>query len=209
VSAFSRIGYFFTGFPLATTQVTPTNTARDISLTPTLVWRTARGANAYQIQIASTPVFDAASIVIEAAGIADSMYKANSLELNKFYYWRIRATNSLGISNWSVAWRFKTIETPTAVAESAGVPSTFALYQNYPNPFNPNTTIVFDLPQPGTSQLAIYDALGQEVLTLLEEPLAAGRHEVSFYAYDLPSGIYYYRLKFDGRVLTKRMTILK
>ncbi len=55
----------------------------------------------------------------------------------------------------------------------------------------------------------IYDGLGQEVATLLNEFRPAGRQEVNFYAYDFPSGIYYYRLKFAGQVLTRRLTILK
>jgi hypothetical protein len=112
------------------------------------------------------------------------------------------------VSAWSATWRFKTIET-TGVEETPRVPAIFALYQNYPNPFNPTTTILFDLPKPGTPKLVIYDILGQEVLVLINEPKSAGRHEVNFYVDDLPSGVYYYRLQFEGRVLTKKMTILK
>jgi hypothetical protein len=207
-SAFSPKGFFTTGFPVATTQVLPANNVREVETNPTLVWRTARGASAYHLQVATNSLFDASALAYDIAGIADTSYKIAQLDINKFYFWRVRATNAIGVSAWSATWRFKTIET-TGVEETPRVPATFALYQNYPNPFNPTTTILFDLPKPGTPKLVIYDILGQEVLVLINEPKSAGRHEVNFYVDDLPSGVYYYRLQFEGRVLTKKMTILK
>jgi uncharacterized lipoprotein YddW (UPF0748 family) len=206
--AFSRTGYFTVGFPAIAALVSPPNNVRDVSIRPTMVWRAAQGASSYQLQIASTSLFDAASMTFDVTDIADTSYKVSQLEGNRFYFWRVRAANTLGVSAWSATWRFKTIDV-TSVVEAPTAPATFALYQNYPNPFNPVTTIVFDLPKAGVAQLVIYDGLGQEVLRLLNEPMAAGRHEVPFYAQDFPSGIYYYRLKFEGQVLTKRMTVLK
>ena len=208
VGAFSEKRSFTTRFPAVPAQVSPTNNVREVAVNPTLVWRTAAGATAYHFQIAGNSLFDTNSLVYDIANIADTSYKIARLEINKFYFWRVRATNPMGVSAWSTIWRFKTIET-TGVEETPSVPATLALYQNYPNPFNPITTIVFDLPESGTPQLIIYDIIGHEVLTLLNEPRSAGRHEVSFYADDLPSGVYYYRLKFEGQVLTKKMTILK
>jgi len=208
VSAYSVRNYFTTGFPAATAQVAPLNNVRDVTLAPTLAWRTARDANAYQMQIAGNSLFEASSLVYDAGNIADTTFKIAQLEINKFYFWRVRAKNAFGESNWSVTWRFKTIET-TGVDGKPTVPATFALYQNYPNPFNPVTSILFELPKPGMAQLIIYDGLGQEVETLLNETRPTGRQEVNFYAYDFPSGIYYYRLRFAGQVLTRRMTILK
>ena len=208
VSAFSSKGYFTTGFPVATTQVAPLNNVRDVLLDPTLVWRTAQGASTYQMQIATNSLFEASALVYDTGDIADTTFKVAQLEINKFYFWRVRAKNRAGESSWSAAWRFKTIET-TGVDGKPTAPATFALYQNYPNPFNPTTTILFELPKPGVAQLMIYDGLGQEVATLLNEFRPAGRQEVNFYAYDFPSGIYYYRLKFEGQVLTRRLTVLK
>jgi len=208
MSAFSPKAHFTTGFPVATTQVTPLNNVRDVALDPTLVWRTGRGASVYQLQIAGNSLFEASSLVYDIGNIPDTTSTVAQLEINKFYFWRVRARNAAGESNWSVTWRFKTIET-TGVDGKPVAPATFALYQNYPNPFNPMTTILFELPKPGMAQLIIYDGLGQEAATLLNEFRPAGRQEVNFYAYDFPSGIYYYRLKFDGQVLTRRLTILK
>jgi hypothetical protein len=91
-------------------------------------------------------------------------------------------------------------------------PMTYTLYQNYPNPFNPTTTIEFDLPQPSVVTLKVYDILGREVVTLLDEvSLDQGNHDVEFNAQNLASGVYFYRLiANDGQFrLIKKMMLMK
>jgi hypothetical protein len=88
-------------------------------------------------------------------------------------------------------------------------PSTFFLAQNYPNPFNPTTTIEFSLPKASQVTLKIFNALGKEVATLLQEKRAAGKHNVAWNAASLPSGVYMYRLEGEGFVETKRLVIMK
>ncbi|MGC9092080.1 MAG: T9SS type A sorting domain-containing protein [Bacteroidota bacterium] len=75
------------------------------------------------------------------------------------------------------------------------IPGSFALEQNYPNPFNPSTTISFDVPKQSHLRLAIYDVLGREVKTLVDEEKNPGRYSVTFDASNLPSGVYLYRLE--------------
>jgi hypothetical protein len=76
-----------------------------------------------------------------------------------------------------------------------GMPERYTLYQNYPNPFNPATTIEFDLPEPSVVSLKVYDLLGREVETLLDnESMDEGNQEISFDAGGLSSGVYFYRL---------------
>ncbi len=89
------------------------------------------------------------------------------------------------------------------------MPTTYALSQNYPNPFNPETQIAFSLPQAGAVRLSVFDVLGRKVAVLVEEPLAAGRHEATFEAAQLPSGVYLYRLEVADRILTRRMLFVK
>ncbi len=84
---------------------------------------------------------------------------------------------------------------PTTSVVSAELPLAFALQQNYPNPFNPTTTIQFDLAQPSVVTLKVYNVLGQEVMTLLQdESLEDGDHSVEFDGTGLTSGVYLYRI---------------
>jgi len=88
-------------------------------------------------------------------------------------------------------------------------PRVFDLAQNYPNPFNPNTTIEFSLPRSGLITLKMFNALGEEVATLLQEKRAAGKHNVVWNASNMPSGVYFYRLEGEGFVETKRLVLMK
>ncbi|UCC78612.1 MAG: right-handed parallel beta-helix repeat-containing protein [Candidatus Zixiibacteriota bacterium] len=97
----------------------------------------------------------------------------------------------------------------TGIKEKANVPSAFILNQNYPNPFNAQTTIKFILPEPHSVKLTIYDLLGRQVETLLDEYRQAGIHIVNFDSSDLPSGVYFYRLQAGEIIETKRMLLLK
>ncbi len=96
------------------------------------------------------------------------------------------------------------------------LPTEYALEQNYPNPFNPSTTIKYSIPNVTLSgvegsrvQLKIYDVLGNEVATLVNEEKPAGVYEVDFNASNLSSGIYLYKLHVGGFISTKKMTLIK
>lgn len=97
----------------------------------------------------------------------------------------------------------------TGVDEQRGVPLQFSLHQNYPNPFNPTTQIRFDVPTAGTVRLAVFDVLGREVKTLVNDRREAGYHTVVFDNSNLSSGVYFYRLTAPGFVATKRMMVVK
>jgi photosystem II stability/assembly factor-like uncharacterized protein len=101
---------------------------------------------------------------------------------------------------------------------SSSVPDGFKLYDNYPNPFNPSTKIRFSLPRPSQGgenvQLSVYDILGREVETLVNEKLTAGTYEVEWpapsgNAEKYTSGIYFYRLTSDSYSMTKKMVLIK
>ncbi len=82
----------------------------------------------------------------------------------------------------------------TGVRSPAGTAGTFRLYQNYPNPFNPATIISYELPANSYVTLKVYDILGREVATLVNQTQQVGTHEVSFDGRRLPSGVYFYRM---------------
>jgi parallel beta-helix repeat protein len=100
------------------------------------------------------------------------------------------------------------IETDTD-EENRPPPIGFEMVQNYPNPFNSRTVISFSLPQAGRVTIAVYDLLGREIRTLLDEYRQAGIHHVAFDATDLPSGIYFYSLQAGESVESRRMVLLK
>ena len=83
------------------------------------------------------------------------------------------------------------------------------LHGNYPNPFNPQTTIAYTLVRSGHIRVAIYNSLGQEIATLVDEDQTLGLHQVSWNAFNLPSGLYYYCLLGDSFSVTKPVTLLR
>jgi hypothetical protein len=92
---------------------------------------------------------------------------------------------------------------------SIGIPDKYDLSQNYPNPFNPLTTINYDLPSDGIVTIKVYDILGRELKTLVNEMKTAGYHKIQFNASDLASGAYFYQMKAGDFVAVKKLVVLK
>ncbi|MFH1525179.1 MAG: lamin tail domain-containing protein, partial [Bacteroidota bacterium] len=97
---------------------------------------------------------------------------------------------------------------PTSVDEGS-LPTDYALFQNYPNPFNPRTVIKFQVPSSKFVKLQVYDMLGREIQTLVDEYKPQGVYEVSFDASSLTSGLYFYKLTAGNFVQTKKLVLLK
>ena len=120
-------------------------------------------------------------------------------------------------SNWKLVPRrdsdFGTV-TPIGIQNLGEVVSSYQLFQNYPNPFNPSTTIKFSIPVNGFVTLQIFDMLGREVKSLVNNEMTTGFYSYDFNASDLSSGIYFYRIQVNGAkgvefVNTKRMVLVK
>ncbi|MEN3039725.1 MAG: T9SS type A sorting domain-containing protein, partial [Candidatus Kryptonium sp.] len=93
---------------------------------------------------------------------------------------------------------------------SFAIPDKFALYQNYPNPFNPQTEIKFDLPESGHVKVEVYNLLGERVAILYDGYMEAGYNKsVKWYANEMSSGIYFYRVKTGKYVDVKKMVLMK
>ncbi len=103
----------------------------------------------------------------------------------------------------------KYVQTPTSVDDEGNSISSFTLEQNYPNPFNPSTKMSWKSPVGSYQTLKVFDALGNEVATLINEYLAAGNYEVEFNAESLSSGIYFYKLQTGSFIETKKMILVK
>ncbi len=89
------------------------------------------------------------------------------------------------------------------------MPDEPTLVQNYPNPFNPNTTIDFSIASESFVQIKIYDELGREIKTLVNEKMSAGKHTIHFEANDLKSGIYFYQIKVGDFSQSKKMILVR
>jgi len=89
------------------------------------------------------------------------------------------------------------------------MPTEFLLTQNFPNPFNPSTTFKLQIPELSLATIKIYDILGNEIETLVNEEKPAGTYEITWHAANLPSGVYFYQLKADNYIETKKMILLK
>jgi DNA-binding beta-propeller fold protein YncE len=113
-------------------------------------------------------------------------------------FYRLKQTDYDGKFEYS-----KTVEV------GAGTPKTFTLSQNYPNPFNPTTVIGYQLAVSSVVTLKVYDVLGREVATLVNERKAAGTYTASFNAAKYSSGVYFYKLQAGDFVQTKKMLLVK
>lgn len=99
---------------------------------------------------------------------------------------------------------------PSAIGESGSNPEEFSLGQNYPNPFNPTTKIRYKIQVASYIELKVFDALGKDVATLVNEMKIAGSYEVEFNASNLPSGVYFYSLIANGKQMSvKRMALVR
>jgi len=119
-------------------------------------------------------------------------------------------------TNGQSVWRRSLSEAIGIQNVSTEIPSSYSLGQNYPNPFNPVTKIKFDIPQSvilsGAKNLVVlkvYDILGKEIQTLVNEQLQPGTYEATFDGSSLNSGIYFYRLTTEGFTETKKMLMIK
>ncbi len=119
------------------------------------------------------------------------------------------------LSAGSYSYRLKQVDNDGSskyinLAESFTIqPGTYSLSQNYPNPFNPTTMIKYSVPEKNQVTIKIYNVLGSQVATLVNEVKPAGSYEVSFNASNLSSGVYYYTISAGKFTSTKKMILMK
>lgn len=89
------------------------------------------------------------------------------------------------------------------------IPNDYKLEQNYPNPFNPTTKVKFHLSKMSDVRLKVFDIVGREIITLVNERINSGTYETEFNGENYPSGIYFYRLESGSNIEVKKMSLIK
>ncbi len=130
------------------------------------------------------------------------------------YFWAVIANDEISATPSLDVFSFNIITIADVEELNNNTPNKFSLFQNYPNPFNPNTTIKYTIPfvethRNASVQLKIYDILGREVVTLVNERKSPGEYEVQFNGSNFPSGVYFYKLQAGSFSDTKKFVLLK
>ena len=196
--------YFWDGtIPVELTSFTASVTDNDVQLN----WVTATEKNnsGFQIERKSTGDFESIGFVPGSGTTTEPItYSFSDVDLNPdTYYYRLKQIDYDGTFEYSGAVEIEIV-----------APGLYSLNQNYPNPFNPSTKITFSLAKNSVVTLKIFDALGQEVLTLINQDLTAGVHRYNLDAKSLNSGVYFYKIEASGIdgsnfIDVKKMIVLK
>lgn len=135
-------------------------------------------------------------------GVGNNAFRVGAVAANA-------ASREIYVLATNVALSAYSLPMDVSVDRDSDMAINFVLNQNYPNPFNPSTNISFELPTSQFVTLNVYNMLGQQVASIINENVSAGSHTVQFNATDLSSGIYIYRLQAGDFVQTKRMSLIK
>jgi hypothetical protein len=177
------------------------------------------GSISHQVAVSSISSIPGGIVTSQFFGYAGSYYRADSIQPGQGYWVNVRQNGKLVLSSSTQATassKIRIVTTselpPPPPGESAvtnGKPKQFALEQNFPNPFNPTTIISYALPFTEHVTLKVYNMLGQEMMTLVNEIQDAGYKSVTFDANSLPSGVYTYRLTAGTFAQMKKMLLIK
>ncbi len=186
---------------------TPEDEATDIDINADLSW--VLGVVTDNFNLYFDTVNPPVSMVLDNV-TAVSTFDPGTLTGSTQYFWMVESINSNG-SIQSDIWSFTTESTDS---DDTTIPAITALNNNYPNPFNPNTTISYQLAESGPVRIDVFNLKGQVIKQLVNEYQEAGYYEVDWHGTDndnnnVPSGVYFYRMKSDKDSDTKKMILLK
>lgn len=185
----------------------PANNSVGLPVMLDLQWLTSPNSEAYIIQVAKDELFE--TIFITESGITSNNFTLDSLSPGTTYYWRVSAKGNSGCSPFSNSWSFTTTGSVNTDETNNVIPAEYVLYQNYPNPFNPSTIINYSIPAAGKVEIKIYDIIGNEISTLLNEFKQPGNYKINFNSNIIPSGVYFYQIKAGNFSDTKKMLLIR
>lgn len=210
LSNFSSIRSFTTGIA-APLLISPPDSSINISTNPQFQWNPVNGAQSYRLQVATSAAFFGTGLILNESGITTTSYSITGLLLNKKYFWRVRGITPTYEGIYSAIRNFTTTSTVDVNDVNNGF--SYSLKQNFPNPFNPSTSIKYSLNSSQFVTLKVFNVLGSEIATLVNEEKPAGNYEIDFNPaatnLKLTSGIYFYKLTAGSFIETKKMILLK
>lgn len=183
----------------------PDTNATSVPLSPNLSWRNQDDCDSFDLQVYFAGSFS--QLIVDETMISDTVFQIENLQAGAVYFWRLRAVNNAGQSDWSELIQFKT-RMPNAV-ESKKKSLEFKFYANYPNPFNPVTNLEFSLDRSSYINLKIYDVRGRLVVTLVDEYLMPGKYRKTWNAGNCASGKYFAVLVAGEHRFIQSLSLLK
>ena len=195
--------------PTVPVLVSPANNSTGQPIAINLTWNSSANAVSYRVQVATDAAFT--NIIVNDSLVGGTTKAISGLTNNTQYWWKVNAKNFYGTSAFSGAFTFTTTIVGINIY-STELPEKVKLYSNYPNPFNPSTKIRFDIPQLSGNNnvsLEVFNSAGQKVKELINQPMTAGKYEITFDAVNLSSGFYFYKLSAGNFVETKKMIVVK
>ena len=209
-SAYSSGDIRIRAVAVETNGVTPVElnsfTATSSSNAVDLVWTTATETNNYGFSIERKKI--GTDVSWKMIGFVPGngtnaithhySYTDNSISMDGSYLYRLGQIDNGGAMKYS-----------SELEVAINLPKQFVVWQNYPNPFNPSTTIAYDLPVSNHTKIVVFDCLGKEITTLVDEYQDAGSYKVTFDAAKLASGIYFYKISSGSNIMIRKMILLK
>ena len=182
-----------------------------------ILWTGTRHATSYEIRVSNSSIFSTFTSVFSTTsgnGGTDTGSMTGAPRTERYVRVHMTVANASRYALAELKICSSTSSAPKASpalssVEAAIVPEQIALHANYPNPFNPSTNISFGLPEDAHVSLKVYNLIGEEIATLINERRAAGTHTVVFDAANLPSGVYFSVLKVGEARLVRRLVLMK
>ncbi|MFA6598642.1 MAG: aryl-sulfate sulfotransferase [Ignavibacteriaceae bacterium] len=208
ISEWSTVNKFYTASPYI--NITSPNGSENVYVDSIYIIRWQSNVNdKFNIDL----IKDNSSVVVIADSITSNtnafMWEVpSSIQIDSLYKIRITSIDHVNLIDTS-EHTFSIIKAITDVSDSKNSITTYQLCQNYPNPFNPNTSFRYSLKNQQFVTFKIFDLLGREIVTLVNEVKSAGTYELNWNAAHVPSGIYYYRLQAGNFIDTKKLVLLK
>ena len=173
----------------------PADDENQISTTPSLTWEASERATNYRVEVSTDPEFS--QLPVQGTSSQTTFTVPNPLEFATIYYWRVKAVNIGGESDWSQVGSFTTEVRETKI------------FPNYPNPFNNSTTLKYQLSEQLPVTIEVYDISGRRVAKIVDEEQAAGVYFVPFNAASVASGTYLLRFISGDLTDIQKLTVIK